>query len=72
VVTLIPLVARTILNLPQCASELINLPFIGELLAFGQFHQFQDFLHFVLCLFQRPYDLHHIIKRLWIAATGAG
>ena len=52
------------MKLPQGAAQRFNLAFVGELLAFGQFHEFQHFLHLIGRALKRFHDLHHLVDRL--------
>jgi len=73
-VATIPLIAfralRTVgtkavsLKLAQGAEQRFDLAFVGELLAFGEFDQFQNFFHLLQRLFQRFDDLHHFVDGL--------
>lgn len=58
------LLARAIMQSPQGAAQRFDLAFVRELLAFGQFHQFQNFLHLIHGALERFHDLHHLINRL--------
>jgi hypothetical protein len=53
-----------IVDLAQRAAEILDLAFVGEFLAFGQFHQFQNFFHLIHGALQRLHDFHHFINRL--------
>ena len=56
--------ASRLLQLTQQPAEGINLAFVGEFLAFGEFDQFQNILHLIERLFQRFDDLRHFAYRL--------
>ena len=58
------LLARTIMQSPQGAAQRFDLAFVRELLALGQFHQFQNFFHLIHGALERFRDLHHFINRL--------
>jgi hypothetical protein len=53
-----------IAQLPQGATQRFDLAFVGELLAFGQFDQFQNLFHLIHGALERFHDLHHLINRL--------
>lgn len=57
-------VRREIVKLTQGAAEIFNLAFVGELLAFGHFDEFQDFLHLINRAFENFDDGHNFINRL--------
>jgi hypothetical protein len=61
--SLAPATSR-VLQLAQQPAEGINLAFVGEFLAFGEFDQFQNILHLIERLFQRFDDLCHFDYRL--------
>ena len=56
--------ASWLLQLAQQPAEGINLAFVGEFLAFGEFDQFQNILHLIERLSQRFDDLRHFAYRL--------
>jgi hypothetical protein len=56
--------APRLLQLAQQPAEGINLAFVGEFLAFGEFDQLQSILHLIKRLFQRFDDLRHFADRL--------
>ena len=56
--------APGLLQLAQQPAEGINLAFVGEFLAFGEFDQFQNILHLIERLLQRFDDLRHFAYRL--------
>ena len=66
--TLIALFAGTIgsalVELAQCAAEIFYLAFVGELLAFGHFDEFQDFFHLINGAFENFDNCHDLINRL--------
>lgn len=53
-----------IAQLPQGAAQGFDLAFVGELLAFGEFDQFQNFFHLIHGALECFHDLHHLINRL--------
>ena len=52
------------LQLAQHPAERINLVFVGELLPFGEFDQFQNILHLIERLLQRFDNLRHFADSL--------
>jgi hypothetical protein len=56
--------ASWLLQLAQQLAEGINLAFVGEFLAFGEFDQLQNFLHLIERLSQRFDDLRYLAYRL--------
>ena len=56
--------APGLLQLAQQPAEGINLAFVSEFLAFGEFDQFQSILHLIERLSQRFDDLRHFGYRL--------
>ena len=57
-----PVAAR--LKLAQGAQQRFDFALVSELLALGEFDQFQNFLHLLQRLPQRFHDLHHLIDGL--------
>jgi hypothetical protein len=56
--------APRLLQLAQQPAEGINLAFVGEFLAFGEFNQFQSILHLIERLSQRFDNLRHFAHGL--------
>jgi hypothetical protein len=44
------------LDAAEGAAEFVQFAFIGELLALGDFHEFQNFIHLIVQFFQRVGD----------------
>jgi len=57
-------VAPWLLQLAQQPAEGINLAFVAEFLAFGEFDEFQSILHLIERFSQRFDDLRHFAYRL--------
>lgn len=56
--------ARAVVELSQGAPQRFDLPFVGELLAFGHLNQLQHFLHLIHRALQSFDDIHHLINCL--------
>ena len=52
------------MDISQRVAEGFNLPLVAQLLALGEFHQFQNVLHLIHRMFQRLDDCHHFVNRL--------
>jgi hypothetical protein len=61
--------ARAVVQLPQRSAQRFNFAFVGELLAFGEFHQFQNFLHLVHGALEGFDDFHHLVNGLTDAGS---
>lgn len=57
-------VAGAVVQLAQRAAQGVNLPFIGQLLAFGKFDQFQYLLHLIHGALEGVNDRHHFVNGL--------
>ena len=57
-------VGGAVVELPQCAAEIFKFAFVGELLAFGNFDEFQHFFHLIYGALEDIYNGHHLINRL--------
>ncbi len=55
---------RALMNISQSAAEGFNFPLVAQLLALGEFHQFQDIFHLIHRAFQRLHDFHHFVNCL--------
>lgn len=56
--------AGAITQLAQGPAQRFDLAFVRELLAFREFHQFQNFFHLIHRALERFNDLHHFVNRL--------
>jgi hypothetical protein len=61
---LFPPFASWLLDFAQRLAQRLDFAFVSEFLAFGQFDEFEHFLHLVECLFQRLNNLCHFFNRL--------
>jgi hypothetical protein len=52
------------MNSAQRLAQRFNFPLVSDLLAFGQFDQFEHFFHLVERLFERLDNLRHFFNRL--------
>jgi hypothetical protein len=57
-------VGGAVIELTQCASEIFDLAFVGELLPFGNFDEFQHFFHLIHGALEDINNGHHFINRL--------
>ncbi len=53
-----------VVELSQGAAEIFDLAFVGELLAFGHFDEFQHFFHLIHGTLEDINHGHHFINRL--------
>ncbi|MDR3458434.1 MAG: hypothetical protein P4N60_13365 [Verrucomicrobiae bacterium] len=73
-----PWIALRLLHLPgrldaaEGAAELINLAFIGQLLALGEFNQLQDLIQLVDRVLERLGDFGRLQHRLMDGGSGGG
>ncbi len=51
-------------DITKGAAEGFNLPLVAQLLALGEFHQFQNILHLIHRAFERLDDFHHFVNGL--------
>lgn len=63
-ITWVALFAGTIVQLSQGAAKRFDFALVGELLAFCEFNELQNFFHLVNGAFERFDDLHHLVDRL--------
>lgn len=60
----VALIARSIVQLAKRATKGFDLTFIRQLLALGEFDQFQNFFHLIHGTLECLNDLHHFVNRL--------
>jgi hypothetical protein len=64
VATGIARITRAVGQLSQGAAQRLDLAFVSEFLALGEFDQFQNFFHLIYRALERFDDLHDFINRL--------
>ena len=59
-------------NISQGAAERFNLPFVTQLLALGEFYEFQYIFHLIYRALEGVNDFHHFVNGLADGRTMMG